>query len=135
MSNNNVYLEKISKDEDLMRLMKDNILPQLYQNITDNMPTFVNTFKEIRSLQIERQNELEKWKLIQDYNLEKFKLLVNETNKRLSSQVNSITTLCNSIINLHPKTQEEIRSQELMLSALQSLQQTYLSEIQMLINI
>lgn len=135
MPNNNVYLEKISKDEDLMRLMKDNILPQLSQNITDNMPAFVNTFKEIRSLQIERQHELEKWKISQNNNLEKFKLLVNESNKRLSSQVKSITTICNNIINLHPKTHEQIRSQELMLSALQSLQQTYLSEIQMLINI
>ena len=129
------YTENIEQSQNLVSKLTQQILPGLASNMSTHMGDFVSAYKELQTLQIERQSELNKLVTEKQYNLAKFSQLLDHTQERLSSSLHMITEFQQKIIALEVTTPEQVRSQDLLLQAMRAMQDQYLTEMQTLINL
>ncbi len=123
-----------SNTSEIMGIMKNDLAPAIAENLLQNMPHFVECYKQIKTLQIERQHELEMFVVRQGTQLEKFKMVVDNVNCHLNEQMQMISKMASTIMNVEPKNDEELRSKELSIKALRDLQNMFLSEMHLLLN-
>ena len=129
------YTENIEQSQNLVSKLTQQILPGLASNMSVHMGDFVSAYKELQTLQIERQSELNKLVKEKQYNLAKFSQLLDQTQERLSSTLQMIREFQQKIIALEVTTPEQVRSQDLLLQAMRAMQDQYLTEMQTLINL
>lgn len=129
------YTENIEQSQNLVSKLTQQILPGLASNMSTHMGDFVSAYKELQTLQIERQSELNKLVTEKQYNLAKFSQLLDKTQERLSSTLQMIREFQQKIIALEVTTPEQVRSQDLLLQAMRAMQDQYLTEMQTLINL
>ena len=129
------YTENIEQSQNLVSKLTQKILPGLASNMSGHMGDFVSAYKELQTLQIERQSELNKLVKEKQYNLAKFSQLLDHTQERLSSTLQMIREFQQKIIALEVTTPEQVRSQDLLLQAMRAMQDQYLTEMQTLINL
>lgn len=129
------YTENIEQSQNLVSKLTQQILPGLASNMSVHMGDFVSAYKELQTLQIERQSELNKLVTEKQYNLAKFSQLLDQTQERLSSTLQMIREFQQKIIALEVTTPEQVRSQDLLLQAMRAMQDQYLTEMQTLINL
>jgi|GEM_PF-1144676 hypothetical protein len=129
------YTENIEQSQNLVSKLTQQILPGLASNMSTHMGDFVSAYKELQTLQIERQSELNKLVTEKQYNLAKFSQLLDQTQERLSSTLQMIREFQQKIIALEVTTPEQVRSQDLLLQAMRAMQDQYLTEMQTLINL
>lgn len=129
------YTENIEQSQNLVSKLTQQILPGLASNMSAHMGDFVSAYKELQTLQIERQSELNKLVTEKQYNLAKFSQLLDQTQERLSSTLQMIREFQQKIIALEVTTPEQVRSQDLLLQAMRAMQDQYLTEMQTLINL
>ena len=127
--------ENIEQSQNLVSKLTQQILPGLASNMSTHMGDFVSAYKELQTLQIERQSELNKLVTEKQYNLAKFSQLLDQTQERLSSTLQMIREFQQKIIALEVTTPEQVRSQDLLLQAMRAMQDQYLTEMQTLINL
>lgn len=130
-----IYEERAEQERVVMSKLASEVLPKLMSDLSANMGSFVSVYKELRELQIERFAELKKLEMEKDKGLEKFRALVDKTQGRLSETLQIIREFQQKIISIEAKSPEEVRSQELLLQAMQTCQMQYLTEMQTLINL
>lgn len=130
-----VYEEHVEREQAIMCKLTTEVLPGLVSNLSANMGGFVSVYKDLRELQIERMAELKKLEMDKEKGLEKFRALVDKTQGRLSETLQMIRDFQGKIISIGVSSPEEVRSQELLLQAMQSCQMQYLTEMQALINL
>lgn len=100
------YTENIEQSQNLVSKLTQQILPGLASNMSAHMGDFVSAYKELQTLQIERQSELNKLVKEKQYNLAKFSQLLDQTQERLSSTLQMIREFQQKIIALEVTTPE-----------------------------
>lgn len=135
MSDITVYEENVSKSSVVVSRLANDVLPAMGQSIAQNMPQFVSAYKEIKTLQIEREFELRKFMAEKESGLEKFQTMAASSQQRLNEQMGNITQMIQAIIGLNPQTPTEMESKKMLVMAMTATQQAYLKELEMLLNL
>lgn len=135
MSDITVYEENVSQSSVVVSRLANDVLPAMGQSIAQNMPQFVSAFKEIKTLQIEREFELRKFMAEKESGLEKFQTMAASSQQRLNEQMGNITQMIQAIIGLNPQTPTEMESKKMLVMAMTATQQAYLKELEMLLNL
>uniref|UniRef100_A0AB33JCI1 Uncharacterized protein n=1 Tax=Prevotella sp. GTC17260 TaxID=3236796 RepID=A0AB33JCI1_9BACT len=128
------YTNKVSQNGQMMQKLEAEILPRVIENVEEHMSEFVTAFRDIKQLQIERQVELERLSIDKSINLEKFRLIAETTQQRLSAQIENIKEMRQQIIAMHIDSPEKQHSQELLIQAMQQMQNLYFAEMQTFLN-
>ncbi len=135
MSDITVYEENVSQSSVVVSRLANDVLPAMGQSIAQNMPQFVSAYKEIKTLQIERECELRKFMAEKESGLEKFQTMAASSQQRLNEQMGNITQMIQAIIGLNPQTPTEMESKKMLVMAMTATQQAYLKELEMLLNL
>ncbi len=135
MSDITVYEESVSQSSVVVSRLANDVLPAMGQSIAQNMPHFVSAYKEIKTLQIERECELRKFMAEKESGLEKFQTMAASSQQRLNEQMGNITQMIQAIIGLNPQTPTEMESKKMLVMAMTATQQAYLKELEMLLNL
>ena len=136
MENNTENYEiSLSRNDELMQMLHNEIVPHLVQNVGDHMGEFVSAYKEIKMLQTERIAELQKFAMEKEYNLEKFTRLADKTQDRLSKILDQIISISNLISNMPAQTDQDVHVKNSLLTTMTNLQNQYLTELHLLMNL
>lgn len=129
------YEVSLSRNDELMQLLHSEIVPHLVQNVSDHMGEFVSAYKEIKILQTERIAELQKFAMEREYNLEKFTRLADKTQERLSKMLDQIVSISNQFCNMPANTNQDVEVRNTLLTTMSNLQNQYLTELHLLMNL
>lgn len=127
------YLNKVSQSEQMMQLIRLNV-PRMMDSVEEHMSEFVTAFRDIKQLQMERQAELQRISIEKSINLEKFRIIAESTQQRLSMQIDNIKEMRQQIAAMNIDSPEKQHSQELLIQAMQQMQNLYLAEMQTFLN-
>ncbi len=136
MENNTENYEiSLSRNDELMQMLHNEIVPHLVQNVGEHMGEFISAYKEIKMLQTERIAELQKFAMEKEYNLEKFTRLADKTQDRLSKMLDQILSISNQFINMPANSDQDVQFRNVLLTNMSNLQNQYLTELHLLMNL